>query len=60
MSHTHELIEARAYGLYLERNGSGGSQLDDWLKAEKEIEKGTADRTELSTGIKRTHSHRVK
>ena len=40
MSFSHEKIKARAYGLYLERNGKGGSQLEDWLKAEKEVEKG--------------------
>ena len=33
-----ETIKSRAYGLYLERNGSGGNQLEDWLKAEKEIQ----------------------
>jgi hypothetical protein len=40
MNITHEKIEARAYDLYLQRNGNGGSPLEDWLKAEKEIEKG--------------------
>ena len=34
----YETIKSRAYGLYLERNGSGGNQLEDWLKAEKEIQ----------------------
>jgi len=44
MSITHEKIEARAYGLYLERNENGGSQLEDWLKAEKELKKGNTKR----------------
>jgi hypothetical protein len=32
-----ETIQSRAYCLYLERNGRSGNQLEDWLKAEKEI-----------------------
>jgi hypothetical protein len=42
MNLTHGKIEARAYGLYLERNGNSGSQLEDWLKAEKEVKKVNA------------------
>lgn len=38
----HDKIEARAYGLFVERNGTNGSQLDDWLRAEKEVEKEDA------------------
>jgi hypothetical protein len=35
---THEeRVRQRAYELYLDRNGSGGSALDDWFKAEEEI-----------------------
>ena len=30
-------IAARAYELYLERGGSGGSDMDDWLAAEREF-----------------------
>ena len=30
-------IAARAYELYLERGGSGGDAMDDWLAAEREF-----------------------
>lgn len=30
-------IRRRAYELYLERNGQGGSSADDWARAEAEI-----------------------
>ena len=38
-------IAARAYELYLERGGSGGDAMDDWLAAEREIStrSGTPD-----------------
>jgi hypothetical protein len=45
MTLTHEKIEARAYGLYLKRNGNGGSPLEDWLKAEKDVAKENAERS---------------
>jgi hypothetical protein len=32
-----EQIRLRAYQLYLERAGNGGSPLQDWLRAQKEI-----------------------
>ena len=32
-----ERIRARAYELYLERGGNGGSPLQDWLRAKQEI-----------------------
>jgi hypothetical protein len=53
MGYTHNKIEARAYGLYLERNGNEGSQLNDWLKAEKEVKKDFSNRNE-----KRHDSHK--
>lgn len=34
---TQEEIEVRAYELYLKRGGENGSELDDWLAAEKEL-----------------------
>lgn len=52
MNGTHEKIEVRAHGLYLERNGNGGSQLEDWLKAEKEINKGNSGHAGKSRLIK--------
>lgn len=32
-----EAIEARAYGFFLERGAGHGKDLDDWLRAEREI-----------------------
>ncbi len=32
---THEAIAKRAYEIYI--SGKGGSQLDNWLKAEREL-----------------------
>jgi hypothetical protein len=34
---SHEEIRRRAYEIYLERNGFGGNELDDWLQAELEL-----------------------
>jgi hypothetical protein len=34
---SHEDIRRRAYEIYLERDGFGGSELDDWLRAETEL-----------------------
>ena len=36
---SHEEIRQRAYEIYLERNGRPGDELDDWLRAERELEK---------------------
>jgi len=35
-----ENIRCRAYELYLERGEQPGRELDDWLKAESELEDG--------------------
>jgi|HubBroStandDraft_6_1064221.scaffolds.fasta_scaffold166517_2 hypothetical protein len=35
----HEEIRRRAYEIYLERNGLPGDELDDWLRAERELQK---------------------
>jgi hypothetical protein len=37
-------IAARAYELYLERGGTGGDAMDDWLTAEREFSNGNPDR----------------
>jgi hypothetical protein len=42
MNSTTERIQTRAYELFVNRDGNGGGQLDDWLKAEIEIERKTA------------------
>jgi hypothetical protein len=34
---TREEIELRAYEIYLQRGGEDGSELNDWLAAEKEL-----------------------
>jgi len=34
-----EEIRRRAYEIYLERNGLPGDELDDWLRAERELQK---------------------
>jgi hypothetical protein len=36
---SHEEIRCRAYEIYLERNGLPGDELDDWLRAERELQK---------------------
>lgn len=34
---SHDAIAARAYELFLERGGTHGHDLDDWLTAEREL-----------------------
>jgi hypothetical protein len=36
---SHEEIRRRSYEIYLERNGFPGDELDDWLRAERELQK---------------------
>jgi hypothetical protein len=36
---SHEEIRLRAYEIYLQRNGLPGDALDDWLRAERELQK---------------------
>jgi len=38
-----EVIEARAYGYFLKRGGAHGNDLDDWLRAEREIGEEAAE-----------------
>jgi len=38
ISERHVKIQTRAYALYLERGDGPGSEFDDWLKAELEID----------------------
>ena len=35
----HDDIRRRAYEIYLERDGLPGDELDDWLRAERELQK---------------------
>ncbi len=34
---SHEQIALRAYQIFLERGGAPGRELDDWLRAEREL-----------------------
>lgn len=43
MASMREMIEKRAYELFLERGGVHGYHMEDWLQAEKEIASGTAE-----------------
>jgi hypothetical protein len=43
-------IARRAYGLYLERGGRHGSDVDDWVQAEKELT-GASDPAPAKTAI---------
>jgi len=36
---SHEEIRHRAYEIYLKRGGLSGNELDDWLRAERELQK---------------------
>ena len=36
---SHEQIRLRAYEIYLERGGFPGNELDDWLQAERELDR---------------------
>jgi hypothetical protein len=38
---SREEIRLRAYEIYLERGGLPGNELDDWLRAERELERAT-------------------
>jgi len=39
---TEEEIRNRAYEIYCARNGTGGDELGDWLKAETELKEARA------------------
>jgi len=36
---THDQIERRAHQIFLERGARPGNELDDWLRAERELER---------------------
>jgi hypothetical protein len=38
---SHDEIRRRAYEIYLERDGLGGNEVDDWLRAEAELGENT-------------------
>jgi DUF2934 family protein len=37
VANVEERIRARAYELYLQRGGNGGSAVQDWLRAQEEV-----------------------
>ncbi len=40
---TREEIERRAYEIYLERGGRDGSDIEDWVVAERELMEGSRE-----------------
>jgi hypothetical protein len=46
---SHEEIRCRAYEIYLERNDGFGDELDDWLRAERELQKVVLFNQEMKT-----------
>jgi len=40
---SEEKIRARAYQRYLERGGTGGSDFEDWLEAERELRRSQSE-----------------
>ena len=49
MASMREMIEQRAYELFIKRGGVHGYHMEDWLHAEKEIAAGTAESTTVET-----------
>ena len=48
-----EEIRRRAYEIYLERDGFGGDELDDWLQAEAELRRnGIVTRATKEPGVR--------
>lgn len=46
---TLEQIQVRAYEIYLERQGAPGNQIEDWLRAERELLEGGPTKPRKST-----------
>jgi hypothetical protein len=40
----HDAVARRAYEIYQERGGNQGSELEDWLQAERELSERRKDR----------------
>jgi len=47
----HTRIRSRAFELYLERGQETGHELDDWLRAEQEIDGRSADGSSIKTSL---------
>jgi len=41
---TDEMVAVRAYEIFLSRNGAEGDPISDWLQAEKELSRASAER----------------
>lgn len=46
---SEEQISVRAYELYMQRNGSEGSAVEDWLRAETELNQKMAHESESNS-----------
>jgi hypothetical protein len=46
---TSEEIHSRAYQIYMERGAADGSDLEDWLQAERELQQSANAKQEHST-----------
>jgi len=51
-----EQIQARAYEIYLERRGAPGNQIDDWLRAERELASGAPPKPRRSARAPKSES----
>jgi hypothetical protein len=49
MASMREMIEQRAYELFLKRGGVHGYHMEDWYQAEQEIAAGTAESTTVES-----------
>lgn len=55
-----ELIEMRAYEIYVQRNGGPGSDIEDWLQAERELlGRSSENQNPSSTDTEHTAMHNV-
>ena len=43
-----EEIRRRAYQIYLERGEQAGTELDDWVQAEREVRRGAISRSQAA------------
>ena len=53
---TLEQIQARAYEIYLERRGAPGNQIEDWLRAERELAAGGLTKARKSSGAPKSQA----
>jgi len=47
---TAEQIQRRAYEIYLERQGAPGNEVEDWIRAERELLQNGKTKTRKSAG----------